>query len=295
MGRHMTRKDLGFRLEAVVVWIIFHLFKVLPIDAASALGGWIGRTIGRHLPVTRHARRNLQRVFPEWSAAEREACVARMWDNLGRTAGEYPHITEFTFGPGSRMEMVGLDHLLALRDDGQPGIFFSAHCGNWELCGLSAARNGLPISLIYRAASNPYVNWIFEKGRSTKGIDVIPKGSAGARTALSTLKRGGHLGMLVDQKMNDGISVPFFGMAAMTAPAVAVFALKYRCPVVPAHVVRIKGAHFRIIFEPPMQFEATGDHHADVLQAMTAVNLTIERWVREQPDQWLWLHKRWPD
>jgi KDO2-lipid IV(A) lauroyltransferase len=291
----MTLKTVGFRLEAVAVWIVFHLFRILPIDAASAVGGWIGRTIGYRLPVTRHARRNLVRVFPDWSVDEREACIVRMWDNLGRTAGEYPHISEVTFGPGCRTETVGIEHLLALRDDGRPGIFFSAHCGNWELNGLSAVRHGLPISLIYRAASNPYVNWIFARGRSTEGIDVIPKGSSGARAALGKLKQGGHLGMLVDQKMNDGISVPFFGREAMTAPAVAVFALKYRCPVVPAHVVRTKGARFRIIFEPPMRFEVTGDHHADILRAMTAVNLTIERWIRQQPDQWLWLHKRWPD
>jgi KDO2-lipid IV(A) lauroyltransferase len=291
----MTLKQLGFRLEAAAVWVVFHFFKLMPIDLASAIGGWIGRAVGYRLPVTRRARRNLQRFFPEWSDAEREACLLRMWDNLGRTAGEYPHIDEVGYGPGQRVEIVGQEHLEFLRDDGQPGIFFSAHLANWELAGLSAARHGLPISLIYRAANNPSVNWIFTHGRSVGGIDVIPKGAAGARMALEKLKHGGHLGLLADQKMNDGISVPFFGVEAMTAPALAVFALRFRCPVVPAHVVRIGGAHFRIVFEPPMRFEATGDRQADVLRAMTAVNAIIERWVREQPDQWLWLHKRWPD
>jgi KDO2-lipid IV(A) lauroyltransferase len=291
----MSLKVFCFRLEAVAVWIIFHLFKMMPIEIASAVGGWIGRTVGYRLPVTRHARRNMQRVFPEWSEAEREARIVGMWDNLGRTAGEYPHIDKFNYGSGTRVEIVGLEHLEYLRDDDQPGIFFSAHYGNWELAGLSAARNGLPISLIYRAANNPYVNWIFSKGRAVAGIDVIPKGSAGARAALNKLKHGGHLGLLVDQKMNDGIGVPFFGSKAMTAPALAAFALKFRCPVVPAHVVRVKGASFRIFFEPPMQFENTGDPQTDILKAMTAVNAKIEKWIREQPDQWLWLHKRWPD
>ena len=101
--------------------------------------------------------------------------------------------------------------------------------------------------------------------------------------------------MLVDQKMNDGIAVPFLGQAAMTAPALAVFALKYRCPVVPARVTRLGGARFRITFEPPLPVPDSGDHHADVRTMMTRVNAIIERWIRAAPEQWLWLHNRWPD
>ncbi len=290
MMRRLRRK-----LEAGLVWLLFHALRGLPVEAASNVGGWLGRTLGPHLPVSRRARRNMRMIFPEWSEAERERHLRAMWDNLGRVAGEYPHIGAFGYGPGQRVEVEGLEHLLSLRDDGRPGLFFSAHYGNWELAGLSAARNGLPISLIYRAANNPDVDWIFAKGRSVAGIEVIPKGRQGARQALFKLKEGGHLGMLVDQKMNDGIAVPFLGQAAMTAPALAVFALKYRCPVVPARVMRLKGARFRISFEPPLRFEDSGDHHADVRAAMTTVNSIIERWIREAPEQWLWLHNRWPD
>lgn len=291
----MVSRKLSLRVEAAAVWIAFYFLRSIPIDLASALGGWIGRVVGYRLPVTRRARANMRRVFPEWTEDERESALVRMWDNLGRTAGEYPQIERFEFGPGRRVEIEGMEHLLALRDAGRPGIFFSAHYGNWEIAGLCAARHGVPISLIYRAANNPHVDWVFTRGRKVDGIEVIPKGAAGARRAIATLKRGGNLGLLVDQKMNDGISVPFFGRAAMTAPALAVLALKFNCPVVPAHVVRRSGATFRIIFEPPLHFEATSDRDADIVRAMTQVNAIIERWIRNQPDQWLWLHRRWPD
>jgi len=293
-GQNLS-KEIRHRAEAGIVWAVFHLFRLLPVDAASVFGGWVGRVIGYRLPVTRRARRNLGRAFPEWDNARIETTLRLMWDNLGRTAGEYPHLAKFSFGPGQRVEIEGIEHLCSLRDDGKPGIFFSAHFGNWELAGLSAARNDLPITLIYRAANNHRVNWVFEHGRSIAGIDVIPKGSSGARQALVRLKQGGHLGMLVDQKMNDGIAVPFFGRDAMTAPALAAFALKFHCPVVPAHVVREKGARFRIIFQPALEFHETGNQSADQLVAMTQVNALIESWVREHPDQWMWLHKRWPD
>lgn len=291
----MTLRKIGNWVEAALVWLLYHLLRRLSVDASSALGGWLGRTFGYPLPVTRRARRNLKLAFPDWSDDKVEQTLRRMWDNLGRVAGEYPHLDKFGYGPGERVEIEGVEHLLSLRDDGKPGIFFSAHCGNWELGGLSAARNGLPITLIYRAANNPLVNWIFAKGRAAvAGIDVIPKGSSGARQALARLKQGGHLGMLIDQKMNDGIAVPFFGRDAMTAPALAAFALKFKCPVVPAHAVRQKGARFRIIFQPPLEIAETGEMHADILAIMTQVNRLIEDWVLDHPDQWMWLHNRWP-
>ncbi|MBI1985745.1 MAG: lauroyl acyltransferase, partial [Rhodospirillales bacterium] len=117
----------------------------------------------------------------------------------------------------------------------------------------------------------------------------------GARLLLKSLKEGKHLGMLVDQKMNDGIPVKFFGRDVMTAPALAELALRFDCPVVPARVVRLKGARFKLVIEPPLKLVRTGDHEADVVANMAQVNALIEKWVRDTPEQWLWLHNRWPD
>lgn len=291
----MKRRELPPRLEAFAIWLVYHLFRLMPLDSASAVGGWIGRTIGYRLPLTRRARRNLQRVLPHLAAGEREAILRGMWDNLGRTAGEFPHIDEFRFGPGERVEVEGAEHLHAVRDDGKPGLFFSGHLANWELMGLGAVRHGVPVHLIYRAPNNPRLNWVYERGRSNDGVQLIPKGAPGARTALDLLRRGAHLGMLVDQKMNDGIAVPFFGIDAWTAPALASFALKFRCPVVPVHVERVGGARFRIVVEPPLQLEETGDRSTDIRLTMTKVNAILEGWIRHRPEQWLWLHKRWPE
>ena len=106
---------------------------------------------------------------------------------------------------------------------------------------------------------------------------------------------GGHLGILPDQKMNDGIAVPFFGRDAMTAPALARLALRFDCPVVPLRAERTGGARFHIRFYPPLEIPNSGDRQADVLALMTEVNRIIEGWIIERPEQWLWLHRRWPD
>ena len=124
---------------------------------------------------------------------------------------------------------------------------------------------------------------------------MIPKGPKGAKMALKALSQGGNLGMLVDQKMNDGIAIPFFGHDAMTAPALAQFALKYNCPIVPIRSERLNGLKFRVTCYPPLQMNLTGDRQTDVLTIMTEVNKILENWIAEQPAQWLWLHNRWPD
>jgi KDO2-lipid IV(A) lauroyltransferase len=102
------------------------------------------------------------------------------------------------------------------------------------------------------------------------------------------------MAMLVDQKMNDGISVPFLGLDAMTAPAVAQLAYRYECPLVPGRVERLGGAHFRVSFYPPLEKPDSGDRQADIEALMGMVNATLGDWVRERPEQWLWIHNRWP-
>jgi KDO2-lipid IV(A) lauroyltransferase len=123
---------------------------------------------------------------------------------------------------------------------------------------------------------------------------MFPKGAQGARLALAHVIAGGSLGLLVDQKMNDGIAVPFFGRPAMTAPAAAQFALRFGLPLVPIRVQRLGPARVRLICEPALEVPLSGNRQADVLALATAMNATVERWVRAEPGAWLWLHKRWP-
>jgi KDO2-lipid IV(A) lauroyltransferase len=125
--------------------------------------------------------------------------------------------------------------------------------------------------------------------------ELIPKGAVAARRAIATLRRGAHLTILADQKMNDGIPVPFFGRPAMTAPALAALALRFDCDVLPARVERLDGAHFRLTVFPPLPLPRSGDAHADAAALMAQVNAILESWIRDRPGQWFWLHRRWPD
>lgn len=288
---------IAHALEGLVAHAVFRLFRALPLDAASAAGGALLRTLGPRLAVSKRARRNLARAFPDKAPAEIEAIVRAMWDNLGRTTAEFAHLPDFDpYAGDGRVVVEGAEHIDALRDDGRPGLFFACHLANWEVQIFALTRRGLPAAVTYRASNNPYVERLYHAARGGPyGGTWIAKGAKGARQIIDILRQGGHVAMLVDQKMNDGIPVPFFGRDAMTAPALAQLALKYRCPIVPCRIQRTGGARFRITFLPPMAIPDSGDRSADVAALMAAVNTMIEDWVRDDPAQWLWLHRRWPD
>lgn len=171
----------------------------------------------------------------------------------------------------------------------------TGHIGNWEVQPVACMQLGRPVLVVYRAANNPLVDAMIDRARRPISAGTAPKGAEGARTILRTLRNGGFAGMLVDQKMNDGIAVPFFGRPAMSPAAIAQMALRYGLDIVPARCERLDGARFRVSFHPPIAFTPSGDREADILALMTAVNRVLEDWIRERPEQWLWLHNRWPE
>lgn len=287
-------KRLAYLVEAALAYPVFTIIGWLPIRLASNIGGWLGRTIGYRSGLTKRARQNLIRALPDLSTDAVEDILKSMWDNVGRTLFEFPNLEKLNMdGPDPDVIVEGADIVARLKDSDQASIFVGGHFANWEVAAHTVWHLGIPLQLIYRAPNNPLVDKLFKK-RLKQPDAVIPKGNEGARHAVRALKNKGQLGMLIDQKMNDGIAVPFLGMPAMTAPALAIFALKFKCPVVAARVERLDGPTFRVRFFKPTTFEPTGDKETDILNLMTAVNDQLGDWVKDNPAQWLWLHNRWP-
>ncbi|MDH5489218.1 MAG: tetraacyldisaccharide 4'-kinase [Rhodospirillaceae bacterium] len=277
-------------VSAFFAYVGFFLLRLLPLDLASKLGGKTARLIGPFVAgATRTARKNLKMAFPHKSDEEIEEIIKDVWENLGRTGVEFALIDKLT----NRISIEGIEHLLSAGKNGVPTIFFGAHMGNWELPLIVGGMHGVRVNAFYRAPNNPLMFKMFSN-RPLSG-ELIPKGAPGAKRAFSLLKKGQSLGILVDQKLNDGISLPFFGRDAMTGTALAEFALRFDAPMVPLQCLRTNGSHFRLIFHPPLKFEKTGEREKDVATIMLMVNKMLEDWIIQNPGQWLWLHRRWPD
>ena len=290
--------SLSDRLEAAALRGAIGLARAIGPVAASNLGGGITRMIGPQLPVSRVAEENLRRALPELDAPARRRVLRGVWENLGRTAAEMPHVGALQRtqqGPGWECDDDSV--LRDLHARGGPAIFFSGHLANWEIGLPVAAALGLRVSWFYRAASNRLADAAIQgmRRRATgTAVPMFAKGATGAREAVAHLRRGGMLGMLMDQKLNEGLPVPFFGRPAMTTPALAQLALRFRCPVISIHPIRLGPARFRVECEAPLALPDSGDRAADVYALTLAVNATLERWIRKQPECWLWLHRRWP-
>ncbi len=286
----MKTETIKHRFEAFGLKIFYGLLRVLPLDTASWLGGFLARRIGPMLKAQRVAKANIARFMPHLSMDEKAKILQGMWDHLGRVAAELAHLSspEFT----KRVVFINSENMPR---PGQAVMFFSGHFGNWELLPYVSRTHDVPVTLIYREANNPFVDKIIADIRAFHAGGMFPKGPRGAVKMARTIKNGEAIAMLVDQKMNEGIPVPFFGVDAMTAPAIAQVALRYDLPIHPAYVLRTKGANFEAHMFPPLAYEKTGDMEKDTLVIMTAINAMIESWIRAHPEQWFWVHKRWPN
>jgi KDO2-lipid IV(A) lauroyltransferase len=294
--KKLTRK-LRYLAEAAGFFAMIGFFRLLGIDGASAFGGWVGRTLIAPTGFSRLARENLRGVFPEISRAEENAIIRGMWDNLGRVGAEYAHLEKIRLeGNPPRIHMTGHHEALEHYKPGQGVLLVSGHFANWEVMLTAAAGTGLTGGTVVRPANNPYVNRYLERVRSTIGMkDIIPKGAAGLRRIYGLLREGGCICMLVDQRTSEGIPVPFFGRDVLTTPAPAALALKLDALLVPVSIRRTGGSNFHVHIHPFVEPSNTGDPDRDLVELTAKLNDFIEQRVRERPQEWLWIHKRWTD
>ncbi|HNR75907.1 MAG TPA: lysophospholipid acyltransferase family protein [Parvularculaceae bacterium] len=288
---------LAHRIEFALALALGAVFRLIGVDAASAIAGGFTRLVGPMIgPIQHRGRINLGIAFPSLSDAEAAAILRRTWENLGRTTAEFAHLEKFDPDlENARVEIIGRERLEKIAQGDAPAIFVSGHFGNWEVMSIALHAIGVDYGVIYRAANNPLIDGLIIKERArVMSRRQIPKGKRGGRDMIDALKSGASLAMLVDQKLNTGgVPSPFFGKPAMTAPAAARLALKYSAPVIPIEIERLKGARFRVTAHQPIEFAASGDVGADTQSLTDLINLEIEKIIRARPGQWLWLHRRW--
>ena len=285
-------QDLSWRLEAVGYDLMGAVLRLLPVDAASAFGGWLLGLIGPMTAYQSVAMTNLGFALPDKGEAERAAILKGVWDNVGRTFAEFVVMDRITPATG-RVEIVGLERLEAIRASGRPVIFVSGHFANWETMMVALFSAGIEAHVAYRPTNNPYVNRRIVEGRARYGIKLLsPKGKGGRELMLS-LRRGTSIAILIDQKDTSGIEVPFFGRPAPTMAGAARMALHYGLEVQPLWVERLKGARFRMTVYEPIVLERTADRDRDIVEGTERINAFLEDRIRARPEGWFFVHRRW--
>tara|TARA_B100000686_G_scaffold349636_1_gene443513 strand:+ start:1031 stop:1897 length:867 start_codon:yes stop_codon:yes gene_type:complete len=287
---YKLKKNIMYFLEGSFLLLIFIVLRILPLGISSFLMGKLSSLIGPRLGVTKKAYNNIKNVMPEKNEKEITKIIKDMWENLGKVAGEYPHLSKISPEKNNKIQIYGKKNLLLVKKTKTPAIFFSGHLANWEILPNVAIKNGVPVLSIFRRPNNPFINFLIKYIRSN--LPMAPKGKEGARQLIYSLKKGRSIGLVIDQKMNDGIEVPFFNKPAMTSDALAQLCLRIKSLVIPVEVERMKNTNFKITFHNPLKITKNGQKKTP-LQIMTEVNLIMEKWIRKNPGQWLWLHRRW--
>jgi KDO2-lipid IV(A) lauroyltransferase len=291
----LKRGKMGLYLfQALLARGLLFSLGFTPLWFASGFGARMFLFTGPFLKADKVARKNLAVAFPDWDKAQIDRTVREIWENLGRGAGEFSHLHKINpYGPDSPIEVVGGDYLDRYKD--KKGILIvSAHMANWEMASLVASGRGMPLNNIYRTAGNPWMDDYIRKMRAGFTSKLIPK-MGGLREIMTSMRRGEPLGVLLDQKLNEGVAIPFFGRDAMTPHAPVEMALRLEIPILPVRLERIAPVRFKVTIHPPMEAPNSGDLRADTIQILTRFNTLLEGWIRERPGQWFWVHKRWPN
>jgi KDO2-lipid IV(A) lauroyltransferase len=293
--RHVPRslRWLAWPLQALVLAAFWALCGRLPVHRASALGRRVLRTLGPRLSWHAQLRANLAIACPQAGPETLEALTRAAWGNFGATLAEYPHLPAMAGHDFERhVELVIDPEIKRWIESGRPLVCVTAHLGNWEVSAQAAAAV-VPFTAVYSRQANPLIDRMVQRFRGALGCGFVTN-DAGARPLLAELAAGRSLGLLADLRVDSGEALTLFGEAAPTTLVPARLALKFGCPLVPILVERLDGARFRVIAYPPIRSrdEAAGaaQQARDMMQQF---NHLLETWIRERPEAWQCLKRRW--
>lgn len=293
------------RLRTLNHWMVAQFARLglgvlrrLPPDKALNFADRFARRVGPWFGRHRVALNNLRLAYPEKSEAEIQQIASDMWGNMARLAAEYIFIEQlFDFvpfkEPPGRIEVSGIPIFERIAAEKRPHIIFTGHIGNFELLPVAAATFGLKVTAMFRAPNNPFIaEYVFKTRQSAMG-DLLASRAGAALALARILENDGNVGLLVDQKFSHGVPTTFFGRPCETSPLVPKLARQFECDVYPAHCVRLPGNRFRLVLHEKLDLPRDASGQVDVNRTTQMLNDVVEGWVRKDPGQWMWFHKRW--
>ncbi len=284
-------------IEYTLARVLITLFAIMPRKIAYRSADILAR-LGFHLArrQRRAGFRNLRIAFPLLGEREREQILRKSFQNLGRLLVEFTHFPELNNANISQYVVHdGLENYLEGLRRGRGVIFMTAHFGAWEMSSFAHALHGYPLKFIVRPIDNPRVEQLISRYRTLSGNVPIQRKQA-ARDILRALRQNEAVGILFDQNTtrSEGVFADFFGIPAATTPSIALFAIRAGAAVIPGFLIwdESLGKH-RLRLDPPVELIDTGDLAHDVLENTKRFNQILENYIREYPDHWLWIHRRW--
>ena len=286
-------KIIKYFFEFTSIISLFCIFKIIGLKNASNLGAVLGRFIGPFFRSKNITKQNIKIGLGNLDEKRETEIINAMWSNIGRTFAEYAFLKNFKFDKTnfSHIKINGTNYLEQIKKNNEPVIFYSGHFANFELMAMELDKFGIKAAAIYRPLNNFLLNPIMEYLRM-KYIcpNQIPKGRMGMREIISRIKDGYSIALMVDQRVGEGLRIPFFNKPAHTTTVPAQLALKYNCRLVPIFLERKEGINFEMTVHEPYEIQKTGDTDQDTKSITLKINQLIEKMIIKNPTQWLWSH-----
>jgi len=299
-GQALTELSLiertKLRAEALVLRCFWRTSLMLGPDRASNLAarmmGWFA---GPGSSPVRRISRNLRLALPDLPQARIDQLTKEAASNLARVIAEYPHLRRIAGPELPRFIDYQADvPEAALTPDRPPALYIGVHQANWEILSSLGAPLGKPMTIVVSPLSNPFVHQLVKKARPDAWVEQAERDQA-TRSLVRCLQSGRSVGLLADQRYENGQPVPFFGRDAMTAVGPAGLAIKFGCDLVPTRIERIGPVRFRITtFAAIHPDPAIADGKDQMIDMMRRVNQHFEGWIREKPSEWMCMKRRWP-
>jgi Kdo2-lipid IVA lauroyltransferase/acyltransferase len=285
------------RLEYAAAWPFIKILGILPRPLARAAGislAWVVYLLHARLRLV--GMRNLALAFPQKSQAERSRILRGEFTSLGRQLAEVCRFPQYT--PENIHDVVvydGFENYERAQTRGKGVLFLTAHFGGWELSAFAHSLHGHPMHIVARGLDNIYLDRLVTRYRTMHGNRIVNKDDF-VRGLLAAMKAGEAVGILMDTNMTppQGIFVDFFGIPACTASGLARIALRTDAAVVPGFTIwDARLGKYRLRFDCALELIRTGDLEEDIHANTQQFTRVIEDYVREYPEQWLWVHRRW--
>ena len=295
--------SLKHAVNTMVGWLAIGLLKTVRVANPEWLANVCGATTRRLGPWLKEhnvGRDNLRAAFPEMPPDEIERILGGVWENLGRFAAEFAHLDrmwdpDITYAGSDRLgwSEESLRRAIELKEKNGPGLLFAAHFANWELPAVGAHQVGFKTAVLYRP---PNISAVAEAAVATRAKlmgTLIPTDFTAPIRIAEEIGRGSFVGMLVDQYHTKGVDVTFFGRPARTNPLIARLARQFECPIYGVRSIRLPKGRFQLELTAPIATPRDAEGRIDIAGTMQRINDVVEGWVREHPEQWLWVHRRW--
>jgi KDO2-lipid IV(A) lauroyltransferase len=289
-------------LIAYLIYLLLKGFSLFVNLLPENFSLWVGRQLGNvmyclDVEHRKVAIQNLHIAFGQEKSEEEMRSIAKKnFQNLGMLAIEFFRIPRMDIETFKRkVEVEGLDEALQVFEKNRGALLLLGHFGNWELMALMSKVIKKSILVIAKPIKqNPWIDGWINGIRKRAGLEVIPPKNA-SQKVIQALSQNQVVGILFDQRgrRSKGIWADFFGRKVPTTPGLAVMALKSGAPVLPVFMIRNGFHKHRLLIKKPLQLIDTGDINGDILANTQLFNHTLESIIREYPDQWFWIHRRW--